>query len=92
VDYDGMLVGLITLQDITRLPQTQWPYRTVGQVMAPMQQLLRVEAGAELLAALQMMEEKGAHHAAVVQEDRPVGLLSRQQVLRYLRMRAELGV
>lgn len=92
VDYDGKLAGLITLQDITRILQTQWRYRTVGQVMSPMQRLLQVEAGAELLAALQMMEENEASHAAVVQENRPVGLLSRQQVLRYLRMRAELGV
>jgi Zn-dependent protease len=91
-DYDNRLAGLITLQDITRIPQSQWRYRTVGQVMAPMQRLLQVEAGAELMAALQMMEENGATHAAVVQEDRPVGLLSRDQVLRYLRMRAELGV
>ncbi len=60
VDYDGSLSGLITLQDITRIPQAQWRYRTVGQVMVPMQQLLQVEAGAELLAALQMMEENGA--------------------------------
>jgi hypothetical protein len=28
----------------------------------------------------------------VVVEDRPIGLLSRQQVLRYLRLRAQLGV
>ena len=91
-DYDGRLSGLITLQDITAIPQAQWRYKTVGQVMAPMERLLRVEAGAELMAALQMMEENGAHHAAVVQENRPVGLLSREQILRYLRMRAELGV
>jgi Zn-dependent protease/CBS domain-containing protein len=92
VDYDGRLAGLITLQDITRIPQAQWRYRTVGQVMVPMHKLLQVEAGAELLAALQMMEENGVNRAAVVVEDRPIGLLSRQQVLRYLRLRAQLGV
>lgn len=92
VDYDGSVAGLITLQDITRIPQAQWRYRSVGQVMAPMQRLLQVEAGVELMAALQMMEENNAHHAAVVQENQPVGLLSREQVLRYLRMRVELGV
>lgn len=91
-DYDGRLSGLITLQDITRIPQAQWRYKTVGQVMAPMQRLLQVDAGSELMAALQIMEENSTNHAAVVQENRPIGLLSREQVLRYLRMRAELGV
>jgi CBS domain-containing protein len=91
-NFDGTLAGLITLQDITHTPQAQWRFTTVGQVMAPMGRLLQVEAGAELMAALQMMEESGANQAAVVQDNRPVGILSREQVLRYLRMRAELGV
>jgi Zn-dependent protease len=92
VNYDGTVAGLITLQDITRIPQAQWRFTTVGQAMVPIQRLLQVDAGAELLAALQMMEENEAHHAAVVQDNRTVGLLSREQVMRYLRLRAELGV
>lgn len=91
-NYDGTLAGLITLRDITRVPQAQWRFMTVNQVMTPIQRLLQVEAGAELMAALQMMDENGAHHAAVVQDNHPVGLLSREQVMRYLRLRAELGV
>jgi Zn-dependent protease len=91
-DYDGSLAGLITLQDITAIPQAQWRFKTVGQVMVPIERLLQVEAGAELMAALQMMEETGAHHAAVVMENRLIGLLSREQVMKYLKMRAQLGV
>jgi Zn-dependent protease/predicted transcriptional regulator len=91
-EYDGRTAGLITLQDITRIPQVQWRYKTVSQVMTPIQRLLQVEAGVELITALQMMEENGANHAAVVEDSHPVGILSREQVLRYLRMRAELGV
>lgn len=91
-DIAGRTAGLITLQDITRVPQAQWRYMTVGQVMTPLQRLLQVEAGAELMAALEMMEEKGARHAAVVQDNHTVGLLSREQVLRYLKLRTELGV
>jgi CBS domain-containing protein len=60
--------------------------------MVPIERLLQVEAGAELMAALQMMEETGAHHAAVVMENRLIGLLSREQVMKYLKMRAQLGV
>jgi predicted transcriptional regulator len=89
-EFDGRTAGLITLQDIPDTASAvalydSWPgddrYR-----------LLQVEAGAELMAALQMMEENGANHAAVIQNNHLVGLLSREQVLRYLRLRAELGV
>jgi len=92
VDYDGRISGLLSLEDITRHSQAQWRFMTAGQVMIPVQRLLRVEAGAELLSALQRMDEHNAHQAAVVQADRPVGVISRDQVVRYLRLRSELGL
>jgi CBS domain-containing protein len=65
---------------------------TAGQVMIPIQRILKVDASAELLSALQRMEETNTHHAAVVRQDRPVGIISRDQVVRYLRLRSELGL
>jgi Zn-dependent protease/CBS domain-containing protein len=92
VDYDGHTAGLLSLEDITRHPRTQWRFMTAGQVMIPIQRILKVDASAELLSALQRMEETNTHHAAVVRQDRPVGIISRDQVVRYLRLRSELGL
>jgi Zn-dependent protease len=91
-DYDGQMRGVLTLQDITRIPQMQWRFATAGQAMTPLQGLPRVEANDELLNALQRMDEAESHHATVVQFNRPIGLISREQVLKYLRMRTQLGM
>lgn len=92
IDYDGRTTGLLSLEDITRHPQSQWRFITAGQVMVPIQRLLKVEASAELLSALQRMEETDARNAAVVHDDRPVGVISRDRVVHYLRLRTELGL
>jgi Zn-dependent protease len=92
VDFDGRLLGLLTLQDIAAQPKSVWRYTTGAQVMTPLNRLIQVDANAELLTALRNMDEAEAHHAAVVEQNRAVGVISREQVLRYLQMRANLGM
>lgn len=91
-DFIGQVRGMLTLQDITRVPQPKWRFTTAEQIMAPYDRLLSVDADMELLAALRTMEEANVSQVPVVQEDRPVGLLSREQVLRYLQLRTQLGI
>jgi predicted transcriptional regulator len=50
-----------------------------------------VQPGTELLAALQIMEDAKVAQMPVVEGDQIAGMLSWEQVLRYLRTRAELG-
>ena len=51
----------------------------------------RVEARTDLLDALRMMETDKLSHMPVVENDRLVGLLTREEIIRFLRLRAELG-
>lgn len=88
----GKLQGMLMLRDIAAIPQQKWRFLTTQQVMAPLQRLLRVDPEMELLAALQAMEEANLTQVPVVQGEHLRGILSRQQVLDYLRMRAELGI
>lgn len=46
---------------------------------------------AELLAALRTMDDANVAQVPVVKGDEIVGMLSREQVLRYIRLRVELG-
>ena len=91
-DFQGNLLGLLTIEDISRIPQQKWRFVTAEQVMTPFNNLTKVDADSELLVALKTMEEANTSQVPVVQFNRPVGLISRDQVLRYLRLRTELGV
>lgn len=84
--------GMLTLADVSKVPKTDWEETTAGQTMVPWERMVRVEPGAALLKALQAMDDAEVNQVPVVTGDEVVGMLSRDQVLRYIRARAELGV
>lgn len=86
------LRGLLTLTDIAKVPREEWTEVTVGQAMVPWDRIVRVEPNMPLLKALQIMDDARVNQLPVVLGDEIVGMLSREQVLHYLRVRAELRV
>ncbi|MBN1890386.1 MAG: site-2 protease family protein [Thermoflexales bacterium] len=86
------LQGLLTLRDVSAVPKADWGQITAMQAMRPLDQLVRVEPATELQAALRLMDEANVAQVPVVEGQRIAGMLSREQVLHYLRVRAELGV
>lgn len=91
VDFNSQPVGVLTLQDITRLPQVQWRYIAAREAMTPLQKLSQVDPDTELLLALQKMEAENLAQMTVVDEYGPVGILSRDNVIRFLQLRSKFG-
>jgi Zn-dependent protease len=84
--------GMLTLADITRVPRQEWPYVTVATIMTPLEQLLKIEPDTDLLDAIQKMDQANVSQAPVVQGRHVAGLLTRHQVLEYLRLRTAVGM
>ncbi len=90
---DGQPSGMLTLTDVARVPQADWPHVPAARVMVPWERLTAVMPEARLLHALRAMDGANINQLPVITPDgRLVGMLSREQVLRYLRTRAEVGV
>lgn len=92
VTENGRLRGMLTLRDVAGVPRAQWSQVTVEQVMLPWERLVHVGPRTELLAALQTMDDANVNQVPVVEGDELTAMLSREQVLRYIRTRAELGI
>ena len=60
--------------------------------MKPLKTLTQVPPNMELLAALQLMDNANVAQLPVIEGGQVVGLLTREQVLHYIRTRAELGI
>ena len=84
--------GLVTLNEITATPRENWGNVTAGQVMIPNENLVNVAPRTELLTALQMMDEAGVAQVPVVENGQIIGILSREQILRYISLRHSLGL
>ena len=89
---DGQPRGLVTLRDVTQVPRERWDWVSVSEVMVPWARLGRVRPDTELLAALEVMDDERVGQLPVVEGDRLLGLLTREEIIHYLRLRAELGL
>jgi Zn-dependent protease len=84
-------VGMMTLHRIKEVPRSDWATTHAGQVMLPLEQLKRTSPGTELWAALQQMDRDGVNQLPVTQNSHVIGMLSREDVITFLRTLQELG-
>jgi len=92
VTEGDQLRGMLTLRDISGLQRANWEQTTSEEVMLPWEKLIRVHPAMELIEAFQKMDDHNVAQLPVVEEDRLLGMLSRDQVLHYIRLRGEIGV
>ena len=91
VDHDRM-VGLLTIRDINSLGHHAWPNTLAGAAMIPMEKVKTVRSDANLWDAMVLMTTEEVNQLPVVRDGRLEGLLTRADILTFLRTRAELGL
>jgi Zn-dependent protease/CBS domain-containing protein len=93
VQYDdGGLAGIVTLSDVRRLPREQWEQARVTDIMTRRANLATVAPEAEAGHALEIIQEREVGQLpVVVDEHRPVGMLTRSGLLRAIDTRRRLG-
>lgn len=85
-------IGLLTLHNVKEVPRAEWATTTVAQTMIPMAQVKRVEPEAELWAALEEMDRDGVNQLPVMADGHCTGMLSREDLVSFMRTRRELGI
>jgi Zn-dependent protease/CBS domain-containing protein len=92
VAEDGKLRGLLTLHEVKGVPRDRWDRVTVDEVMQPAQALATVGPEENLLKALEQMDDANVAQLPVVDDGQWLGMLDRERIVHYMRVRAELGV
>ncbi len=91
IERGANVIGLLTLHGIKEVPRSEWPTRTVAQIMIPIEQAKRVRPDEELWAALEEMDRDGVNQLPVMTDGQIQGMLSREDIIAYLRTLRELG-
>jgi len=89
---DERISGLVTLHNVRNLPREQWPYTPVGEIMVPYSQLVVTRPAESAWTVLLRMDERNVNQMPVEEDGRLLGLVSRENLLRYVRTRADLGM
>jgi Zn-dependent protease/predicted transcriptional regulator len=91
VGRDGSVAGLLTVHRIKEIPRSTWPTTPVAAAMIPLDQMKRIRPDAEMTSALKEMDRDGVNQLPVMDGGHLEGLLSRDDVISFLRTLTELG-
>jgi len=83
--------GILTLREISKVPRHLWSRIKANEVMKAWEKSIQISPDTPLFTALQEMESAGLGLVPVLEGIQFRGVLSREQVLNYLRLRTELG-
>jgi Zn-dependent protease len=84
--------GLISLQEIRGVPRERRQALTAAQVMMGADSVFRASPEDDVWAVLQMMDEHDLNQVPVMDNGTLLGLITRQNLLTNIRLRAELNV
>jgi Zn-dependent protease/CBS domain-containing protein len=84
--------GILTLQNIKTVPQSKWDTTQVGKIMVPAGRLKVTSPDQDVLSIVEQMDEKEINQMPVASEGRIIGVVSRDNLLKFLRTRSELGI
>ncbi len=87
---DDILQGIICLHDVRSVAETERQRLTVRDVMTPRAQIDVIEEDSEASQALQKLAHREVRQLPVVDSDRLIGLLRRQDMMRWLQLKSDV--
>jgi Zn-dependent protease/CBS domain-containing protein len=91
ISWGAELEGMVTLQQIKKVPRTRWAITSVQDIMTPASKLKVAYADQDLLSVLQEMNGESTNHIPVMEAGKVIGIINREDIARFLRTRAEFG-
>jgi Zn-dependent protease/CBS domain-containing protein len=92
VSWGAELEGMVTLQQIKKVPRTRWAITSVQDIMTPASKLKVAYADQDALSVLQEMNGENANHIPVIEAGKVIGIINREDIARFLRTRADFGI
>jgi Zn-dependent protease/predicted transcriptional regulator len=92
VTDDGEMKGIMTLGNIKSVARADWGSTPVKNVMTPVEKLRVAYPDQDILSVLEQMDESNINQMPVVNEGRVIGLITRENVFRFLHTRSRLGI
>lgn len=92
VANDNGLKGILTLHNIKSVSQQNWDVTLVKEIMTSVDKVKVAHPDQDAISVLEQMDENDINQMPVVSEGRVIGLIARDNLIRFLRTRSELGI
>lgn len=91
VRQQDQITGIVSLNNVRNLPQADWPRTTVGRIVTPLQENLIVRPDEAVAAVMNKLFANGVGRVLVMEGSQLLGLVSRTDVLNYMRIHGQLS-
>jgi len=88
---DSKLLGLVTLQDVRKVPKEKWQETKINQVMTPCEKLRCVSSDETAVDALMKMSKHNVGRLPVQENGKLIGIITRSDILHAIQIKTELG-
>jgi predicted transcriptional regulator len=83
---DGRFLGIITLKEVRNVPREDWVKVKVLNILIPRNREWEVSSEDDTLKALELMIMKDKGRLAVTDNDKIIGLITRNGIARYIQI------
>jgi predicted transcriptional regulator len=88
---EGRVKGILTIRNVKSVPQSSWDITQVEKIMLPIDRLRAARPEQDVLSIVEEMNENDINQMPVISEGRVIGLITRDNLIRFMRTRSELG-
>lgn len=85
----GRVVGIVTIDDIRKIPRHQWSQKTAGEIMTPLNQVKSLAPDDDAMQAFTQLGQLDVRQIPVMEDGALLGLIRRRDILRYLQLQAD---
>ena len=91
-DSNDQVIGLLTLHHLKEISRQDWPKVKTAEVMIPLSEIKWLQPTTPVKAALEEMDQDGVNQLPVIKDGEVVGMLTREDIISFLRTQVELGL
>lgn len=91
VTYGSTVHGIVSLNQVKEIPPEKWPFATVAYIMTPLKNIAVVAPDQEAVEVMMNMAVNNHGRVLVMEKSNLVGILSRTDMMRLLKMHMILG-
>lgn len=89
VAVEDRLVGVVSLDDVRRIPHETWASRRIEEIMTPAERVPTVDVRQDASVAMQELIRDDVDQLPVLDHGRLTGIVRRQDILKWLTLRGE---
>lgn len=83
------LVGLVTLEDVRKIPRDAWESTSVHEIMTPADDLVTVSPDEDASDMMNTLMERDVRQLPVIRDGQVVGCVRRQDIMKWLQLEAQ---